>query len=64
MSKRKKAAKGYSYYEYIKKFRPKSLPEQEPQPSKEPHLNCLPRLVLDKIVPEGTETPAHSRDQK
>jgi hypothetical protein len=56
-AKRKKAEKGYSYYEYLKKFRPESLPKEE-QPTSKGSLHCLSGLVLDKIAPEGVETPA------
>lgn len=59
-----KKEKGYSYYEYIKKFRPKSLPKQEERSSKDSLLNCLSRSALDKIVPEGTEPPSHPQDRK
>ncbi|OLD28034.1 MAG: hypothetical protein AUJ04_02520 [Acidobacteria bacterium 13_1_40CM_3_55_6] len=44
--KRKKTEKEYSYYEYLQKFRPKSVRkiEEERDTSKEP-LECLAKLT-------------------
>jgi len=53
-AKRKTAEKGYSYYEYLKKFRPQSLPKEEQRTSKG-SLHCVSKLVSDK-TPQSDET--------
>lgn len=53
-TKRKKGEKEYSYYEYLKKFRPKSLPKENEEKKEEP-FDCLTKMAIDKVR-EGLET--------
>jgi hypothetical protein len=61
-TKRKKVEKEYSYYEYLQKFRPKSVPKNEGQNGKEP-FDCLTKLALDKVR-EGLETSTRRAPRK
>lgn len=54
VTKRKKTEKEYSYYEYLQKFRPNSLPKEEEENNGGP-FNCLTKMALDKVR-EGLET--------
>lgn len=60
-AKRKKGEKAYSYYEYLKKFRPKSLLTEEEQ-NNEP-FDALTKLALDRVR-EGLEAPPHRTPRK
>jgi hypothetical protein len=60
-TKRKKADKEYSYYEYLQKFRHKSAPEEEEQAG-EP-FDRLNKLALDKIR-SGLKADAHPTPRK
>ncbi|MGB7922449.1 MAG: hypothetical protein WCF57_04330 [Pyrinomonadaceae bacterium] len=59
-TKRKKAEEGYSYYEYLRKFRPKSVRDEEGRNERSDELT---KLALNKVR-KGLNTSSRRASQK